>query len=94
MQQLYFGRRYLWSRGGSRTLLLRYVVTLLISDAAFCIEKWKTKGGGDESRSDHKKHLEKWLWRAFWDVYASEELRRLYLTRLIMVKQCGMRDLG
>ena len=77
-----------------RTLLLRYVVTLLISDAAFCIEKWKTKGGGDECRSDHKKHLEKWLWRAFWDVYASEELRRLYLTRLIMVKQCGMRDLG
>ena len=77
-----------------RTLLLRYVVTQLISDAAFCIEKWKTKGGGDESRSDHQKNLEKWLWRALWDVYASEELRRLYLTRLIMVKQRGMRDLG
>jgi len=77
-----------------RTLLVRYVVTQLISDAAFCIEKWKTKGGGDESRSDHQKHLEKWLWRALWDVYASEELRRLYLTRLIMVKQRGVRDLA
>ena len=77
-----------------RTLLLRYVVTQLISDAAFCIEKWKTKGGGDESRSDHQKHLQKWLWRALWDVYASEELRRLYLTRLILVKQHGVRDLG
>ena len=77
-----------------RILLVRYVVTQLISDAAFCIETWKTKGGGDESRSDHQKHLEKWLWRALWDVYASEELRRLYLTRLIMVKQPGVRDLG
>ena len=47
-----------------RTLLLRYVVTQLISDAAFCIEKWKTKGGEDESRSDHQKNLEKWLWRS------------------------------
>ena len=76
-----------------RTLLHRYVVTQLISDAAFCIEKWKTKGGGDESRSDHQTHLEKWLWRALWDVYASEEIRRLYLTRLIMKKQPGRRDL-
>jgi hypothetical protein len=76
-----------------RTLLVRYVVTQLISDAAFCIEKWKTKGGGDESRCDHQKNLEKWLWRALWDVYASEELRRLHLTRLIMVKQRGSRDL-
>jgi hypothetical protein len=76
-----------------RTLLVRYVVTQLISDAAFCIEKWKTKGGGDESRCDHQKNLEKWLWRALWDVHASEELRRLYLTRLIMVKQRGSRDL-
>mmetsp|Transcript_19339 Transcript_19339/g.39712 ORF Transcript_19339/g.39712 Transcript_19339/m.39712 type:complete len:950 (+) Transcript_19339:202-3051(+) len=47
-----------------RELLVRYVITQLISDAAFCIEKWRTKGGGDESRSDHQYYLEKWLWRA------------------------------
>ena len=47
-----------------RTLLVRYVVTQLISDAAFCIEKWRTKGGGDELRSEHQDHLQKWLWRA------------------------------
>lgn len=76
-----------------RILLVRYVVTQLISDAAFCIEKWRTKGGGDESRSDHQAYLEKWLWRALWDVYASEELRRLYLTRLLLKKQPECRHL-
>ncbi len=54
-----------------RVLLLRYVVTQLISDAAFCIEKWRKKGGGDESRSEHQYYLEKWLWRALWDVVSS-----------------------
>ncbi len=76
-----------------RILLVRYVVTQLISDAAFCIEKWRTKGGGDESRSDHHQYIEKWLWRALWDVYASEELRRLYLTRLLLTKQPECRHL-
>ncbi|KAL9184930.1 hypothetical protein ACHAXT_002707 [Thalassiosira profunda] len=70
-----------------RVLLLRYVVTQLISDAAFCIDKWRQKGGGDESRSDHQYFLEKWLWRALWDVYASEEIRRRYLTRMLLRRQ-------
>jgi len=77
-----------------RTLLVRYVVTQLVSDAAFCIEKWRTKGGGDENRSEHQKVLEKWLWRALWDVYASEELRRLYLTRLLLVETKGVSESG
>ncbi|KAL7472015.1 hypothetical protein ACHAXS_012339 [Conticribra weissflogii] len=47
-----------------RVLLVRYVVMQLISDSAFCIEKWRTKGGGDELRSDHQYYLQKWLWRA------------------------------
>eukprot|EP00970_Alexandrium_tamarense_P003780 scaffold610_cov175-Alexandrium_tamarense.AAC.2 len=47
-----------------RLLMLRYVAIQLISDAAFCIEKWRTKGGGDELRSEHQDHLQKWLWRA------------------------------
>jgi len=77
-----------------RMLLLRYVVTQLISDAAFCIEKWRIKGGGDEQRSEHQYFLEKWLWRALWDVYASEEIRRRYLTRMVFRKQRECRDLG
>lgn len=79
---------------GVRILLLRYVVTQLISDAAFCIEKWRLKGGGDEMRSDHQDNLEKWLWRALWDVYVSEEIRRRYLARGMLTRQAEVRDLG
>jgi len=79
---------------GVRILLLRYVVTQLVSDAAFCIEKWRLKGGGDELRSDHQDNLEKWLWRALWDVYVSEELRRRYLAREMFTRQAEVRDLG
>jgi len=77
-----------------RILLLRYVVTQLISDCAFCIEKWRIKGGGDELRSEHQNNIEKWLWRALWDVYASEEIRRRYLTRLLFRRQAESRDLS
>ncbi|EED88668.1 predicted protein [Thalassiosira pseudonana CCMP1335] len=76
-----------------RLLMLRYVAIQLISDAAFCIEKWRTKGGGDELRSEHQDHLQKWLWRALWDVYVSEELRRRYITRTLFRKQNESRDL-
>eukprot|EP00584_Thalassiosira_punctigera_P027168 CAMPEP_0172580340 /NCGR_PEP_ID=MMETSP1067-20121228/139706_1 /TAXON_ID=265564 ORGANISM="Thalassiosira punctigera, Strain Tpunct2005C2" /NCGR_SAMPLE_ID=MMETSP1067 /ASSEMBLY_ACC=CAM_ASM_000444 /LENGTH=890 /DNA_ID=CAMNT_0013373079 /DNA_START=75 /DNA_END=2747 /DNA_ORIENTATION=+ len=79
---------------GVRVLLLRYVVTQLVSDAAFCIEKWRIKGGGDERRSEHQYFLEKWLWRALWDVYVSEEIRRRYLTRVIFRRQAERRDLS
>jgi len=51
------------STSSIRVLLLRYVVTQLLSDAAFCIEKWRIKGGGDMMRSSHQYDLEKWLWR-------------------------------
>ena len=80
--------------GGVRVLLLRYVVTQLISDAAFCVEKWRLKGGGDVMRSDHQDNLEKWLWRALWDVYVSEELRRRYLAREKFTRQAEVRDLS
>ena len=69
-------------------------MTQLISDAAFCIEKWRIKGGGDEERSEHQYFLEKWLWRALWDVYASEEIRRRYLTRMLFRRQMECRDLS
>ena len=77
-----------------RILLLRYVITQLVSDCAFCVEKWRIKGGGDENRSEHQYHLEKWLWRALWDVYAGEEIRRRYLTaRILLRRQPETRDL-
>ncbi|KAL3765305.1 hypothetical protein ACHAW5_006090 [Stephanodiscus triporus] len=77
-----------------RVLLLRYVVTQLLSDAAFCIEKWRIKGGGDEMRSTHQYFLEKWLWRALWDVYISEEIRRRYWTRILLRRESEQRRLG
>ncbi len=77
-----------------RVLLVRYVVTQLISDCAFCIEKWRIKGGGDELRSEHQENLEKWLWRALWDVYISEEIRRRYLSRMLFRRQFESRDLS
>eukprot|EP00804_Cyclotella_cryptica_P005561 CCRYP_003073-RB/>CCRYP_003073-RB protein AED:0.04 eAED:0.04 QI:258/1/1/1/1/0.8/5/212/865 len=70
-----------------RILLLRYVMTQLISDAAFCIEKWRIKGGGDKERSEHQYYLEKWLWRSLWDVYACEEIRRRHISRQAMKRQ-------
>lgn len=76
-----------------RVLLLRYVVTQLLSDAAFCIEKWRIKGGGDVMRSSHQYNLEKWLWRALWDVYISEEIRRRYWARILFRRQMESRHL-
>lgn len=53
-----------------RRLLVKYVVLQLISDAAFCVQRWEEKGGGSE-RYGHRAsdRLEKWLWRALWDLF-------------------------
>lgn len=50
-------------------LLVRYTILQLVSDAAFCLDKWEIKGGGVEGA--RKRPLEKWLWRALWDLYVS-----------------------
>eukprot|EP00928_Gymnodinium_smaydae_P057843 TRINITY_DN4106_c0_g4_i1.p1 TRINITY_DN4106_c0_g4~~TRINITY_DN4106_c0_g4_i1.p1 ORF type:complete len:650 (+),score=74.82 TRINITY_DN4106_c0_g4_i1:42-1991(+) len=50
-------------------LLVDYVVLQLLSDAAFCLEKWKNKGGG--VKSTRPAALEKWLWRVLWDLYVA-----------------------
>jgi len=61
--------------GGERAvceLLRKYVVLQLLSDAAFCLERWEIKGGGvDLGRTQA---LEKWLWRALWDAYAASDV--------------------
>eukprot|EP00933_Yihiella_yeosuensis_P036961 TRINITY_DN30811_c0_g1_i1.p1 TRINITY_DN30811_c0_g1~~TRINITY_DN30811_c0_g1_i1.p1 ORF type:complete len:655 (+),score=92.10 TRINITY_DN30811_c0_g1_i1:97-1965(+) len=50
-------------------LILKYVVLQLLSDAAFCLQRWEMKGGGVKRCSERAQKLEKWLWRALWDVY-------------------------
>jgi hypothetical protein len=59
---------------GVRKLLVNYVTLQLLSDAAFCLERWKIKGGGRSRNSNHHKHIEEWLWRAIWDIYVASDL--------------------
>ena len=58
-----------------RRLLLRYVVLQLLSDAAFCLERWQSKGGGCEKLGEFDRQLEKWLWRATWDYYICTDVQ-------------------
>jgi len=52
-------------------VLIRYIILQLLSDASFCLEKWQIKGGGAARGGDRGGSLEKWLWRALWDVFAA-----------------------
>lgn len=71
-----------------RWLLLKYMTLQLVSDASFCFEKWKIKGGGRSRVNNHQKCIVKWLWRALWDLYVAsfinteESLRRFKVVDL------------
>jgi len=52
-----------------RFLLLQYVTLQLLSDTAFCLQKWAIKGGGQDRQHNHQRGIEKWLWRALWDIH-------------------------
>lgn len=52
-------------------MLIKYVILQLLSDAAFCLEKWQVKGGGSERGDGRAAGLEKWLWRVLWDLYVA-----------------------
>ncbi|CAJ1934530.1 unnamed protein product [Cylindrotheca closterium] len=54
---------------GLRWLLLQYVTLQLLSDTAFCLQKWCIKGGGQDREHNHQRGIEKWLWRALWDIH-------------------------
>ena len=54
---------------GVRGLIIKYVIVQLLSDAAFCLDRWEIKGGGSDRAGNHQRGLEKWLWRALWDLY-------------------------
>lgn len=60
---------------GMRWLLLEYITMQLMSDTAFCLQKWQIKGGGKKSSaSNHQTNQEKWLWRALWDIYIAFDI--------------------
>jgi hypothetical protein len=57
-----------------RWLLIQYVTLQLFSDASFCLQRWTIKGGGRTRDSNHQKGIEKWLWRALWDMYIAFDI--------------------
>ena len=59
---------------GIRWLLIQYVTLQLLSDASFCLQRWTVKGGGRTRSYNHQKGIEKWLWRALWDMYVAFEI--------------------
>lgn len=68
-----------------RRVLLQYVVLQLISDAAFCLERWESKGGGKKKYCTSKRGqfpLEKWLWRCLWDVFIATDVLNHYKDNL------------
>ena len=61
-----------------RWLLLQYVTLQLLSDASFCLQRWSMKGGGVVRDDDnHNEGLERWLWRALWDIYVAFNINTL-----------------
>jgi hypothetical protein len=57
------------------TLMIRYTVLQLVSDAGFCLQRWYSKGGGRERFGySAQKDLSKWLWRSLWDLYIASEV--------------------
>ena len=57
-----------------RWLLLEYITMQLMSDTAFCLQKWQIKGGGRKISDNHQMNQEKWLWRALWDMYVAFDI--------------------
>ena len=62
------------------SLLVKYVVVQLLSDAAFCLDRFGRKGGGcDVRHSKGSRELSKWLWRSLWDFYIASHVHSTYL---------------
>lgn len=63
-----------------RELLVKYTILQIVSDASFCLQKWQIKGGGAPSygEGNHNRGLEKWLWRALWDIYVATDVMSTY----------------
>lgn len=72
-----------------RGLLINYITLQLLSDAAFCMERWTIKGGGTPRYSNHNKSIEQWLWRALWDLYVASDLNTKRRLNSLGVKSSG-----
>ena len=58
-----------------RELLVKYVALQLLSDAAFCLERWEQKGGGKKRFGARAcESLDKWLWRSLWDLFIASHV--------------------
>ena len=75
-----------------RGLLINYVTLQLLSDAAFCLDRWIIKGGGKARKGNHHKHLEQWLWRALWDIYIASDLNTDRRLRYVGAKLNRIKD--
>jgi hypothetical protein len=72
-----------------RWLLIQYVTLQLLSDTAFCLQRWQVKGGGKDRNMNHNKGIEKWLWRALWDIYVAYDINtRSAWSRFRVVEPC------
>lgn len=60
-----------------RWLLLQYVTLQLLSDTAFCLQRWAIKGGGQDRQHNHQRDIDKWLWRALWDIYIACDINTM-----------------
>ena len=65
-----------------RGLMIKYTILQLLSDASFCVQKWQIKGGGSRSYDNHHSGLEKWLWRALWDIFVATDVCNTYVPSL------------
>lgn len=75
-----------------RWLLLQYVTLQLISDASFCLQRWTVKGGGRARDSNHQEGLEKWLWRALWDIYVACDINSTSSLHRLKVQSRKLQD--
>jgi hypothetical protein len=75
-----------------RWLLIQYVTLQLFSDASFCLQRWTVKGGGRTRNANHQKGIEKWLWRALWDMYIAFDINSREVWSKLNVEHPSHRD--
>jgi hypothetical protein len=75
-----------------RWLLIQYVTLQLISDASFCLQRWTIKGGGRPRDTNHQSGIEKWLWRAIWDMFVAFDINTNETWTRLYVEHPSHRD--
>ena len=71
----HFVRELFHDNRKAASLMARYTVFQLVSDAGFCLQRWQSKGGGSARFGyNARQDLSKWLWRSMWDLYIASEV--------------------